>query len=331
MSDILVIPDPHGSHEWERAKKEKFDYAIVLGDLWDCWRNNWPDQGINANNLFSWIREDPLHRKYVCGNHCFSYITCTEKGKLVSGHQLEHASEIRAILLSNIDLIDLAFEKDGWVFSHAGFSKTWVKSMILQLHAMLDKTRVEDKKTEFESVEEWQEYNKSIITPWDESQWSIDFLNKIWHSVTHNFGDENCYPDFDKLLDWYGTFSGSGDEVTQGPLWIRPHSLLQEPYYEKQVVGHTEYAIDGPICVGKENSKIILFDSPKHLIAHFDTSSDIGWINELEFNRRLKKLFKAVDDVKSMQILFEDKIRDELAKKTSQRQSDYLYKMFFEN
>ena len=40
-----------------------------------------------------------------------------------------------------------------------------------------------------------------------------------------------------------GFFSPSGDEISQGPLWIRPESLLQDAYYPKQVVGHTEMCL----------------------------------------------------------------------------------------
>lgn len=33
MSKICIIPDIHGSHEWEKAKDLKADYYVFLGDL----------------------------------------------------------------------------------------------------------------------------------------------------------------------------------------------------------------------------------------------------------------------------------------------------------
>lgn len=35
---ILVIPDMHGSHEWEAAKKRcaEVDYVVFLGDIFRC-------------------------------------------------------------------------------------------------------------------------------------------------------------------------------------------------------------------------------------------------------------------------------------------------------
>ena len=47
---------------------------------------------------------------------------------------------IRALLNSNYDIPDIAEEFDGWIFSHAGFSKTWVDTYFKkQLHVCLDK------------------------------------------------------------------------------------------------------------------------------------------------------------------------------------------------
>lgn len=344
MSDILVIPDPHGSHEWERAKKEKFDYAVILGDSCDCWENEWPDQGLNMKNMFAWVREDPEYRKYVCGNHDFAYITGTREGSMVSGHQHNHASEIRAIFLANMDLIDVAFEIDGWVFSHAGFSKTWVGYIKKELHNILDKFPDEiEEKHEFASMKEYHEYMSKIDASkvvWDESEFSIDFLNKVWHSVSHVPGDDNFYYGFDELFDWHGFFSGSGDEISQGPFWIRPSSLLSNAYFRKQCVGHTEAGIDGPINLGREVhdsstgeeelNTALVFDSPKHLLAHFDTSSNPDYITILEFNKRYKRLEKAVNDTKSLKLDSPEKIKKILANKTSERQAEYLYKMFFD-
>ena len=89
----------------------------------------------------------------LIGNHDWSYISGTRDGCRVSGHQSGHILEIRNLLEQNLDIIDLAFECDGWVFSP------------------------------------------------------------------------------------------SGDEISQGHLWIRPESLLQDAYYPKQVVGHTEMCL----------------------------------------------------------------------------------------
>lgn len=43
MAKILVIPDVHGSHQWEVAKSispDSYDYAVFLGDYFDSWEND---------------------------------------------------------------------------------------------------------------------------------------------------------------------------------------------------------------------------------------------------------------------------------------------------
>lgn len=46
MAKILVMPDVHGSHQWEVVKsipKEAYDYIVFIGDYFDTWQNEWPD------------------------------------------------------------------------------------------------------------------------------------------------------------------------------------------------------------------------------------------------------------------------------------------------
>ena len=123
MTKILVFPDVHGSHQWEVAKSispDSYDYAVFLGDYFDSWENDWPDQGENFKTICNFVREDPDHRKLLIGNHDWSYISGTRDGYRVSGHQSGHILEIRNLLEQNLDIIDLAFECDGWVFSPSG-------------------------------------------------------------------------------------------------------------------------------------------------------------------------------------------------------------------
>ena len=137
---VLVIPDVHGSHEWESVKgmpTDSYDFIVFMGDYFDSWENQWPDQGNNFKSICTFVREDRTHRKLLLGNH---------------------------------DILDIAFECDDIVFSH----------------------------------------------------------------------DETFNYAFEELLDWYGFFSSSGNEITQGPLWIRPEALIKDAAYPVQVVGHTK-------------------------------------------------------------------------------------------
>lgn len=220
MTKILVISDVHGSHQWEVVKSnspDSYDYAGFLGDYFDSWENDWPDQGENFKEICNFVREDPDHRKLLIGNHDWSYISGTRDGCRVSGHQSGHILEIRNLLEQNLDIIDLAFECDGWVFSP------------------------------------------------------------------------------------------SGDEISQGPLWIRPESLLQDAYYPKQVVGHTEMCLYEKVFLHQKENKVVVADSALHEVySVFDTSAEYSFITIPEFFKWYKNTLKVINDIKSQIIYHKD-------------------------
>lgn len=275
---VLIVPDVHGSHKWEVAKEKinEVDYVVFLGDYFDAWENKWPDQGENFQNICRFKRANMNKVKLLAGNHDWAYCSSTRYGSNCSGHQYGKASIIRSLLISNKDIIDLAFECDGWVFSHAGFSKTAVSSMkkimgnIYTIYPKADRDTFSSKE---EADAYFKELQKSIVV-WDQDLFSVDTLNKCWHEISSIPNEKNSHNAFEEKLDWDGCFSGSGDEVSQFCLWIRPKSLLKEPYFPKQIVGHSEYCCKGHLEILKNKNKdiVVLCDSADHDVFDvFDT------------------------------------------------------------
>ena len=282
----------------QRLKSLKLIKSSFQATFFDAWKNKWPDQGENFINICNFKRDNPDKVKLLIGNHDWSYISGTINGNNCSGHQYEHTSEIKSALLSNLDIIDLAFECDGWVFSHAGFSATAIRGMKAVLKRIYSKYPSLDGK-EFSSIKEKIKYVEDNTVEWD-SRNSINFLNKAWHERSHIHGDPAFSNDFDRILDWNGLFSGSGDEVSQFCLWIRPHSLLKDAFYDKQIVGHTEFCFwMDPIVLQKDDKKVMLTDSLDHHIHIIDTNEEFKSISELDFKKKIKKLNKAICDLKS--------------------------------
>jgi len=289
MARILTIPDIHGTHQWEVVKTipaNTYDYVIFLGDYFDSWENEWPDQGENFKSICDFVREDPEHRKLLLGNHDWSYISGTKTGSC-SGHQNNRAMEIRLLLKLNLDIIDLAFECDGWVFSHAGFSETWIKSIKKCFHSIFDVDGYE----------------------WTENDFCVDFINRQFHSFSHSPEDDYFFYEFDELLDWYGFLSPSGDEISQGSLWIRPESLLQDAYYKNQVIGHTEICLYDKVYLKKNDNCIVCVDSSLHEVySVFDTESETTFISTEEYYKIYKRTLKIINDIKSQVIYHKDDV-----------------------
>ena len=311
---VLVVPDVHGTREWESVKsfpQDSYDRIVFMGDYFDAWENKWPEQGENFEAICAFVRQDPERRKALLGNHDWSYLSATVYGAGCSGHQNARSGIIESLLLSARDILDLAFEADGVAFSHGGFSKTWVAT-ILKL------------------------FNMNSI------EWSIDLLNKTWRSISLQKGDAAFNYELEELLDWHGYFSGSGNEVTQGPLWIRPEALLRDAYYQTQVVGHTEYCLgdfvalkDKDMKTGRENV-VVTTDSKRHQVfGIIDTNSLVVQpMTLVEFNSFYKKTMKKINDIKSQvggdPNWSQESATQKLAAVFGQPLASRYYKAFFE-
>lgn len=316
---ILIIPDVHGTHEWEVSKKlpvTAYDYVVFLGDYFDGEENNWPDQGENFRAICDFVREDTAHRKLLMGNHDWSYLSRTTHGSDVSGHQDEHGVGIRKLLTENHDILDLSFECEAncsggrLVFSHAGFSRTWINS-ILKVFGIT------------------------------ENQWSLSFLNEQWHKLSFDPKSTDFKYDFEELLDWYGFLSGSGNEITQGPLWIRPEALLSDAFYETQLVGHTEcclgdYAVltEKDLSLNRKNT-LIAADSNLHLVFDIiDTEVLPGnAMSLLDFSKFYKRTQKQIFDIKSQEFSQEtfskERVMSKLTAAFGEKIAERYYRMFF--
>lgn len=335
---ILIVPDVHGSHEWEVVKEKinEVDKIVFLGDLFDSWENRWPDQGENFKNICDFKRNNMDKVVILLGNHDFSYISGTRNGQKVSGHQHGKVLEIRALLTANLDIIDLAFEADGWVFSHAGFSKTWVEYMKKVMQTHYTKYPKADRNC-FDSKEEADKYFDELykdVIVWDTNQFSVDTLNKCWHELTHIPSDDTFSYAFDELLDWHGCFSGSGDEPEQGPLWIRPNSLLEDAYYSNQVVGHTEYCIDNFAVVTEKNNTIVMTDSQHHSVfGIFDTENPPKAISgndySEEFNTKWKTIKKFTLLFSTLGVDYSDEQKIDLLKEEFGDKTDFFFEKYF--
>lgn len=233
---VLVIPDIHGSIHWKKNFVEnidKVDKCVFLGDYVDSFNEN--EKGEAAAKNFEDIihTTEPYKNKVhlLLGNHDASYIYQYYGSPQVSGHQSAMTERYNDMFIQNKDRLQVAVKIDNWVFSHAGFSKTWYKNM----------------KTNYDTFFK----NKKKIP-----SGPIRFANWMWETDNDirplNFSDYS--------------YDLSGDDRCQGPLWIRPNSLLQDAYYPNQVVGHTEVRNKEhkPVFIKYEKINLIIVDSPEH-------------------------------------------------------------------
>lgn len=126
MSKILIIPDVHGRDFWMEPCQhvDEYDKIIFLGDYHDPYLHQVDRQTSRIRlqeNLVPFVKNNT--DKVVClyGNH-----DCYIVDGYCCRHDLEHYDEIKG-LLEQMNL-QLYYEVDGYLFTHAGVTPAWLKS-----------------------------------------------------------------------------------------------------------------------------------------------------------------------------------------------------------
>lgn len=222
---IVVIADVHGRQTWKKAKNISADRYIFLGDYFDS-RDNIPtvSQIRNFKDIVFWAKKDP-RVDLLTGNHDCHYL----KGfhGRYSGFQQASYFDIQEVLEENKHLLRMAYHSGKYVFSHAGFSETWVK-------------------------------NAGISEPME--------ANALFRKSYSPFEFNGIDP--------------YGDDVTQGPTWIRPDSLGRDAWEADkgiiQIVGHTQVSYPtkiGPcILADTANNHFVVVDSEEGTVSFLDVS-----------------------------------------------------------
>jgi hypothetical protein len=86
----------------------------------------------------------------------------------------------------------------------------------------------------------------------------------------------------DAFRFYNGDLEGYGDHPMQGPLWVRPDSLMSHPAHPKQIVGHTWQDKKGVRIAKDAGDQLVLADAMPHqfVIIH-DGQIEIGRVSQL--------------------------------------------------
>lgn len=203
----IIIGDIHGRDAWKQIinQEQDADRIIFVGDYFDSFDVPGLIQIQNFQDIIEFKTTSKSEVVLLIGNHDYHYFPeIGENG--CSGYQTRMAPSIQHIINTNRDHLQLAYQFDDMLVTHAGVSSEW-----------LDDT----------------------ITMWDVPNLAM-YLNDLFKYQPLKVG----YRQFKEIDDFFIGASGFGDEKFQGPLWIRPRSLMKANYDTLrtkiiQVVGHT--------------------------------------------------------------------------------------------
>ena len=136
---ILINPDIHGRVFWKYSieHKDEFDKIIFLGDYLDAYS---PDLLVNEKDNFKEIiqfKKDNLDKVILLlGNHDCHYIN--SKILHSSRYNLFKANIYHKLFNDNLDLFQLIYIYNKYLFSHAGVYQKWMDLNKLTLKDLLD-------------------------------------------------------------------------------------------------------------------------------------------------------------------------------------------------
>jgi len=132
---IIAIGDIHGRKVWEEIVKESADRYVFIGDYFDTHGTETAHQQmVNFEKILDFKEANPTKVVLLIGNHDFHYLTVAGRDRY-SGFQDHHWEMIRELLEPAIEhgYLQMAYEEDGVLYTHAGVTKTWYKGIDLGL------------------------------------------------------------------------------------------------------------------------------------------------------------------------------------------------------
>lgn len=207
MSKWIAIGDIHGRQNWKsivNTHLDQVDRIIFVGDYFDSFDIDMPTQIDNFKDLLQFKRDYPDKVVLLTGNHDIHYISGMKEEYSGFNPKFSYMIENDCILPAIKDrLIQMCHIEDDVIFTHAGLTKTW-----LLLSDIVES--IDDNITDLDSK-----------------------LNDAFYYKPNTFKFQSSYK--------FSLSNSYGDDIWQGPLWVRPRSLIADAIDNyKQVVGHTE-------------------------------------------------------------------------------------------
>jgi predicted MPP superfamily phosphohydrolase len=181
----IVLGDTHGRSNWKLAvHQDNPDRVIFIGDYFDSFNIKGEEQLNNFLDIIEYKKTSGKEVIMLIGNHDHHYFP--EVGDTgTSGYQAMFSYQIRPVLDANREHLQMAYQFDDFLFSHAGVSSKFMDSVF--------------------GTNGWK------------TETIVDDLNELfkYKPLTFSFGSATNI----SYLDPYG------DNEEQSPIWIRPRSL----------------------------------------------------------------------------------------------------------
>lgn len=123
----LILGDIHGRTIWKDIiSKESPDRVIFIGDYFDSFDISGIEQLHNFNEIIRFKEESDKEVILLIGNHDHHYM---DVGENYSGYQSVMQWDFNNVLRKNKNHLQIAYQLDDILFTHAGVSPVWMDSV----------------------------------------------------------------------------------------------------------------------------------------------------------------------------------------------------------
>lgn len=176
MKKIIALGDTHGRPYWKQAVKDNpdADLFVFIGDYFDSFEYSAAEQIYNFKEIIEFKKENPDKVVLLIGNHDHHYFP--EIGYTgTSGYQSNFALQIGQILDENRQYLQMAYQVDGMLFTHAGLSGMWL-SVVLG-----DDWKLEENQTYADLVNDiWKYKPKAFVFNGRDPYGNDKYQTPIW-------------------------------------------------------------------------------------------------------------------------------------------------------
>jgi len=127
---IIALGDTHGRTAWKGiVSNTEFDKVVFTGDYFDSREYISPEQQkANFKEIIAFKKANMNKVVLLFGNHEYHYMK-TKEG-IYSGYQFFHSEDFKKMVQNALaeKLIQMCYVHGKFIFSHAGITKTWLKS-----------------------------------------------------------------------------------------------------------------------------------------------------------------------------------------------------------
>lgn len=124
----IFLGDIHGRDIWKDiVAQEKPDRVVFIGDYFDSFDIHGPKQIENFKDIIAFKESGQCEVIMMIGNHDIHYLQGFPSH--YSGFQSKYALIIRHLLSQNMNHLQMAYQLDEYLCSHAGVSVEWLANL----------------------------------------------------------------------------------------------------------------------------------------------------------------------------------------------------------